>query len=132
MDNMFQLASRFKFRFNSSRGAVTVEDLWDLPLVSDRGPNLDDIARSLHKQLKEADGGTSFVKPVVKKTDTIQLQFDIVKRIIDIKVAERDAATVAAEKAATKQKLLGLISRKQDAELEGKSVDDLQAMLASL
>lgn len=132
MDTMFQLASRLKLRFVSPRGALSVEDLWDLPLTSDRGPSLDDIAKGLHKSLREADGEVSFVKPAMKKADTLQLQFDIVKHIIDIRVAERDAAQLANQKAATKQKLLSLIARKQDADLEGKSVEDLQAMLASL
>ena len=54
MEQMFEKASRAKIRFETSKGSLTVEDLWDLPLTSNTGKaDLDDIARGLHSQLKE-------------------------------------------------------------------------------
>ena len=49
---MFEQASRSKFRFNSSQGLLTTEDLWDLPLTSTRYANLNDIAKELNRTLK--------------------------------------------------------------------------------
>jgi hypothetical protein len=132
---LFLTASRSKFRFYSQLGNLSVEDLWDLPLTSAKGANLDEIARALHKQLKESDSDISFVKPASltkTKVEELQARFDVVKAVIDVKVAERDANLAAKDKAEKKQRLMEIISKKKDAELEGKSVEDLQAMLSAL
>ena len=128
---LFLTATRAKYTFPSSAGQLSVEDLWDLPL-SGRGANLDDIARGLHKGLKEADGDVSFVKPAVKTTIELQAKFDIVKHVIDTKMAERDLCAAAEDKAAMKQKLLAKIAEKQDKSLDDKSEDELKAMVAAL
>jgi hypothetical protein len=129
---LFVEATRQHFRFKTPAGEITVEDLWDLPLTSTvNRPNLDDLAKALHKQLKE-DETVSFVRPVVKKTAELQARFDVVKTVIDYKVAERDANLAAKEKAERKQKLMEIISKKKDSELEGKSTAELEAMLNAL
>ena len=128
---LFITASRAKFRFPSSVGQLSAEDLWDLPL-SGRGQNLDNIARALHKELKDADGDISFVKPAVKTTVELQAKFDIVKHVIDTKMAERDAREVSEAKAATKQKLMAKLAEKQDKDLDNKSADEIQAMIDAL
>lgn len=128
---LFLTAARSKLRFPSSAGQLSVEDLWDLPL-SGRGTNLDDVARTLHKSLKDADGDISFVKPAVKTTTELQAKFDLVKYVIEIKMAERDVRAAAEEKAALKQKLLAKIAEKQDKALDEKSEEELKAMVASL
>ncbi len=130
-NTLFLTASRSKFRFSSTAGSLSAEDLWDLPL-SGRGANLDDIAKTLYKSLKEADGDISFVKPAVKTTTELQAKFDIVKYVIDLKMAERDARNAADEKAATKQKLLAKLAEKQDKDLDSKSADEIQAMIDAL
>ena len=121
---LFLTAARSKFRFGSSAGQLSTEDLWDLPL-SGRGANLDDIARALHKGLKDADGDISFVKPAVKTTVELQAKFDIVKYVIDTKMADE-------EKAATKQKLLAKLAEKQDKALDNLSEEQIKAMIDAL
>lgn len=128
---LFLAAARGKFRFSSTSGQLSAEDLWDLPL-SGRGANLDNIARSLYKELKEADGDISFVKPAVKATAELQAKFDTVKYVIDVKMAERDARDMAEQKVATKQKLLAKLAEKQDKDLDSKSADEIQAMIDAL
>lgn len=130
-NTLFLNASRSKFRFSSSAGSLSVEDLWDLPL-SGRGANLDDIARSLHKRLKDADGDISFVKPAVKTTTELQAQFDIVKYVIGVKMEERDARADADQKAATKQKLLAKLAEKQDKALDDLSEEQIKTMIETL
>ncbi len=128
---LFLTAARQKFRFTSSAGTLSAEDLWDLPL-SGRGANLDNIARALHKELKDADSDISFVRPAVKTTVELQAKFDIVKYVIDVKMAERDARDASEEKAAQKQKLLAKLAEKQDKALDDKSEDEIKAMIAAL
>lgn len=123
---MFEKASRMKLRYQTNRGVISVEDLWDLSLES-----LDAIAINLNKKLKESQT-ESFIKTKTKDTTELELKFNIVKHIIDVKLSEAEARKSAAEKRAKKQKLMDLIAKKQDAELEGKSVDELMKELAAL
>ena len=128
---MFEKASRIKLRFDTSRGLVSVEDLWDLPLVARNRPNLDDIARELYKQLKN-DDDVSFVLKEKKSDETVQLRFDIVRHIIEVRLAEEEAAKKAKANKEQKQKLLEIIANKQDEVLKGKNIEELMAMVNEL
>lgn len=129
--NIFEQATRQVLRFDSPIGQLTVEDLWTLPLSATRAnkPNLDDIAVALNKQLKGTE--ESFVSN--KKKDAIlQLKFDIVKRIITVRMEENEAKTAEVQKASKREKLDELIAKKQDEKLENLSVEELQAMKDAL
>jgi len=64
--------------------------------------------------------------------ETIQLRFDLVKSIIDVKLAEQAAALIQRENAEKKQRILAIIAQKEDQHLQEISLDDLRAMLADL
>lgn len=132
--NIFEQASRLRLRFDTPKGALSAEDLWDLPLTATAGKaNLDDIARGLNRELKASVDELSFVTPPPVKTDTTKaLSFEIVKHIIAVRVKERDDAQHAAEARDKKQRLLELIDRKKNLELEGKTVEELQALVNAL
>lgn len=132
MENLFMTASRSKLRFNSSAGPLTVEDLWDLPLTDTRKANLDDVAKSLSKQLKEANEEQSFVKPATAGSNETSVKFELVLFVIRTKMAERDAAKARADKEANKQKIMSLIEKKRDQSLENKSAEELQALLNTM
>lgn len=129
---MFEQASRLRppLRFETDRGLWSVEDLWDVLLSSTRGPNLDDIAKSLHRRLETTS--ISFVDDDNKPDARTQLAFDIVKHIIDVKKAENKVAAEARDKADKRQKIMAIMARKGDEELEGKSMDELRGLLDSL
>ena len=117
---MFEKASRLKLKFDTSKGQISVEDLWDLPLTGN--VSLDNIAISLDRQLKAREGVVSFVKPVEAKVNELQLKFDVVKHIIDVKKADNAAIADARERAAKKARILEIIAKKQDASLENASI----------
>ena len=131
--NIFEQASRQKLRIATLAGVIAVEDLWDLPLTSTMKNrlNLDDLARQFHKQVQES-ATLSFVTPASGVDVSVQLTFDIVKYIIDVKVAERDEAKVKADRSAQKQALLEVLAQKETEELRGKSADEIKAMIAAL
>ena len=106
---MFEQASRLKLRFETTRGVLSYEDLWDLPLTSARSVSLNDIAIGLHHQLKHDT--VSFVDDEERPDPRLQLSFDIVKHIIDVRKAEQKTLAEARAKAEQKQKLLGLLAR---------------------
>jgi hypothetical protein len=130
--DLFMLASRSKFRFNTVSGVIAVEDLWDLPLSDSRKANLDDIAKGLNKQLKEANEEQSFVKPAAAKTNEVQAKFDLVLTVIKTKMEERDAAKALADKLANKQKIMALIDKKKDEAMAGKSLEELQGLVNAM
>ncbi len=134
-NDLFEQAARLKLRFDTPKGLLLVEDLWDLPLTSPSGSraNLDSIAIDLHLATRDAAEVVSFVdagKSTV--SEDLLLAFEVVKHIIGVRVAERDRAKEAADRREKKQRLLQLIAQKQDEELAGKSVDELRALAESL
>jgi hypothetical protein len=131
--DIFEQATRLKLRFDTSRiGEIAAEDLFDLPLTSKTGrANLDDLARGLHKQLKNGDD-VSFVEPTRSSDPVIQLRFDIVKHVIDVKIEANKAEAKKRDDAEKKQKILALIADKKDEALKGKPLEELEAMLTAL
>ena len=128
--NLFEIASRQAWRFPSVKGQLTVEQLWQLPLQSRDGFDLDGVAKNVNADVK-TQTEESFVTPV-KVDDTPRLKLDLVRHIISIKLAERDAAQSARARAEERQKLLNILERKQDATLEAASVEEIQKRLAEL
>lgn len=126
---MFEKASRLQLRFEP--GSITVEDLWDLPLTSTTKPNLDKLAQSLNKQLQET-ATESFVVKSTKTDALLQLKFDIVKHVIEVLLAEKDVEATRKQNKEKKDRILGIIARKQDEKLEGASLEELQAAAAAL
>lgn len=130
---MFERANRLKLRFESPQGALTAEDLWDLPLTSTRAnvANLNNIAKEVSRQLKHA-GEEDFVNPKSGADEILQLKLDIAKHIIAVRQTENEAVRTVAERKERKARLLELIARKQDEELGAKSTEELQAMVEAL
>ena len=131
---MFEQASRLKLRFDTPVGLINVEDLWDLPLTNKAshvvGHNLDDLARDLSKRVAETE--ESFVeKPAPKDVET-SLRFEIVKRVIKVRLEERDKAKAALQKKAKKQKILEILASKEDKTMQDMSEEDLRKMLEEL
>jgi len=131
---MFEKATRLKLRFDSPRGLLSIEDLWDIPLTSGTGkPNLDDIAKGLHRELRNSSETESFVTPASDTgNDELQLKFDLVKHVIDVRVAERNAAADAAKRRENKQRILEIVAMKEDESLRGKSLEELKAMAEAM
>ena len=128
---MFEKATREKFRFDSPQGTLNVEDLWDLPLTSERPnrANLNDIAKILNKTLKAKNDEESFVEPK-RATDTVTpAMFEIVKHIINVKLAESEARRKSREAKDQKDKIMAIMAKKKDESLEAASLEELQAML---
>jgi len=129
--NLIELAVRKKLRFESTKGHLTVEQLFDLPFTSKSGCDLQTVATTCNEEVK-ACGEVDFVGTAKPVTKTAQLKLDVVKYVISTKKAEATAAQTEAQKAAEKQRLMGLLSRKKDEELEGKSAEEIQAMIDNL
>ena len=128
---LFEKASRIKARFETVRGNVNVEDLWDLPLTSKDGMSLDDIAKKLSKNVKET-AEESFVVKTNSTNETLNLKFDIVKHIIAIRLEEVEVKQNKKASELKKSRLLSIIEKKESENLENLSVDELKEMADKL
>lgn len=130
--NIFELASRQKSRFTTTKGMIAAEQLWDMPLQSHSGFDLDTTAKSINAELKDVSE-ESFVRTVTnpRKVD-LELRLEIVKHVIAVKLEENAARVAKAEKQAKRAKLIEQLGKKQDAALEQLSEDEIKAKLAAL
>jgi hypothetical protein len=127
---MFKKASQLKLRFSTDKGNVSVEDLWDLPLTSASGPSLQSVARALGKQL-ETDDEVDYVGETTPQCDELALKLDIVKSVIASRKDANAEIRNATAKRNKNQKILAVLARKEDDDLENMSADELRALLAS-
>ena len=127
---MFEQASRTKLRFMTVKGAITVEDLWDLPLTG-KGVCLDELEKAANRAVK-ADVEESYVakKSTLNASDGLRL--NILRHIIDYRLAQKERQAKQMENKAKKQKILAMIADKEDGALMDKSTDELKAMLDEL
>lgn len=122
---MFEKATRLKLRFNY-KGQASVEDLWELPLKS-----LDEVYKQLNAELK-AKEGESLLDVKSSEDSVLTLKIEIVKHIFKVKMDEKTEKDNAAEKSAQKQKILSIISEKQDETLKNMSIEDLRKLKDTL
>lgn len=131
-ENVFEYATRNKIRFASARGELSAEQLWDVPLRSADGFNLDAVAKTANKALRDATE-ESFV-PTARTPLHVRLEtaLDVVKRVIEIKVLDEAAAKRRAENKVKKEKLIAILAEKQDGKLSNLSEKELQRQIAEL
>lgn len=123
--SFFEIATREKYRF-PYKGAISVEDLWDLPLEG-----LDTIFKNLNKRVKQSRE-ESLLETKSAADEQLDNQIAIVRYIVATK--QREAAHRLAEKEIREERqcLMELIDKKDKEELEGLSKEELLKRLAEL
>ena len=123
--NIFEYAVENKLRF-PYKGNISTEDLYSLS-VSD----LDTIYKTLKREAKR-NGEESLL--ATKSNDDVALdtKIEIVKYIVEKKLAQVEARKTAAANKAKKEKILSILEEKQDAALKNMSEEDLRKMLDTL
>lgn len=130
---LFEIATRENFTFQTSRGLVSTSDLWTLPLLSKKGPCLNDVAVQLDAELNQL-GTKTFVsnKDVSPQRREVQRKLDVVLRIIEVREAEQTKALEAKQNADRRAKLLEALEAKKEESILSMSEEELRAQLASL
>lgn len=130
---MYENAIRNKYRFPSSKGELTVEQLWDLPLTSARGTSLDEVAISVNGNLKNLPA-ESFVAHSTNAAAKAVLEekLAIVVHIIQTKQAENEAARTAAERKQQRDRLTEILHVRTQQDLMSKTPEEIQAMIDAL
>lgn len=130
MEALFIKATRQAWRFSSSKGLISTEQVWQLPLQSRDGFDLDSVAKAANAEVKQQEE-ESFVTPT-KTDDTSRQKLELVRYVINVKISERDAAANAKAKAEERQKILDILDKKASAALEAASEEELRKRLAEL
>lgn len=130
--NIFEYATRNKLRFASPRGELSVEQLWDVPLRSKDDFNLNTIAKASNKALKDATE-ESFVETNRTALHVrLEASLDLVKHVIETKISDEETAKKRAENKLKREKLLGILSEKQEGKLSALSEEELKKQIAEL
>jgi hypothetical protein len=133
VENMFERASRCTLRFESSRGLLSVEHLWQLPLSDKAGDgfSLDALAKAVNKQLRDSEE-ESFVEEKSPRSGVLELKLEILKHIIAVRkdeAKEKERRIAAAQQL---RKIDEIIESKEDDELRGKSAEELRKLREEL
>ena len=103
-----------------------MEDLWDLSVTE-----LDKVFKTLNSQRKQSQE-ESLLNTKSKEDEITDVQIAIIKHIVDVKLAEKEAREKAAENKVKKQKIMAIMAARDEKALENASDEDLQKMLAEL
>ena len=125
VETMFETASRRTYRF-PFHGSINTEDLWDLSVQ-----NLDLVFKALNAQVKQSSE-ESLLQTKNPASQQLETQIAIVKHIVSVKLAEAETRRLASENAQKRQRIMEIISSKQDEELHSKSIEELSKMLDTL
>lgn len=123
--NIFEVATRNGFRFQF-KGMISVEDLWNLSTRE-----LDSIFKTLNSQLKQVNE-ESLLQVKTQQDQELDTKIEIVKYIFGVKLEEENLRLQAKDRKEKKQKLMEILSEKQDANLKNMSEEDIKKMLSEL
>lgn len=110
-------------KIQTNKGLLIPQQLFTLGINE-----LDSLAISLQEEY-EKSGKKSFLIKRSVKDKIAKLKFDLVLDILQTKQEEHEIAKQKAEDKAHNEKIISLISEKQDESLKGKSIKELEKML---
>lgn len=123
---IFEQASRLKLRFETNKGFLSTEDLWDLSLTS-----LDSIYRVINKKLKE-ETEESLITTRSKSNKELDLKVEILKHIVKVKQEEAELKKARQERLNELELLRNLKQEKQMDALKGMDLESLNKRIAEL
>lgn len=124
-ENLFEIATRSKLRFPSTKGELSVEDLWDL---SDK--DLDVVYKNLKDQ--EVKSSEESLLDDANVDPKLTAAIGIVRYIFTTKRKEKLTEKERINKKLTQKKYIDALSKKQDEAIEKMSEAELRAMIDSL
>lgn len=123
---IFEQASRLKLRFETNKGFLSTEDLWDLSLTS-----LDSIYRVINKKLKE-ETEESLITTRSKSNKELDLKVEILKHVVKVKQEEAELKKARQERLNELELLRNLKQEKQMDALKGMDLESLNKRIAEL
>ena len=122
---LFIEATKKNYQF-PFRGMINIIDLWELSVQ-----NLDLVFKSLNADYKKSEV-ESLLSAQTKESEELSEKIEIVKYIVNEKLAEKKAKEDAKKNREMKQRLLEIKAKRQDAALEGLSDAELDKMIQAM
>lgn len=133
MDDLFINATRNGYRYPTSRGEVTTEQLWGMRLQSKgSGFDLDSVARNIYNTIKELSEGSFVETKSNPRLSEAENMLEVVKFIIATKQNEIKLSEKRMERSIQRAKILDALAARENEELTKASRDELLAKLAEL
>lgn len=127
--NIFKYATINKLRVPTEKGALSAEQLIELPIKQNNKLDLTTVALNLDKKLKQqSTTNLDFLNESINVDEKLQAQFDLIKEIIKHKQSENKTKTEEAANKYHNDKIDALIIQKQEEHLKNLSVEDLQKL----
>lgn len=121
----FKEASKLALRFPTSKGELTVEQLWQLSLT-----DLSNLIKNVKKILKKSDDDELSFLDEKNTVDTVnQLRFDCAKEIYIDRKTEQELLRTERERKEQNQKIMSIIANKKEQSLQNMDIADLEKML---
>lgn len=124
-EKLFEMATRSKLRFPSTKGELSVEDLWDL---SDK--DLDVVYKNLKDQ--EVKSSEESLLDEANVDPKLTAAIGIVRYIFTTKRKERLEAKELIDKKRNQQLYIDALSRRKLKDIDNMSVEELEAKIAEL
>lgn len=124
---MYKQAAQLKLRFETPKGVLSAENLFDLSMT-----DLSTTIKKVNAQLKKeqtTDNELAFLEGTDIVESQNSLRFKILKDVYMTKKDARDAAALDYEKKQKKQRIAEIIAKKKEEALESMSIEELEAML---
>lgn len=123
--NIFEIAAEKKLRF-PFKGNITAEDLYDLSPAE-----LDTVYRALNTKKKKTDE-ESLLATASAEDAILNTKIAIVKHVFDAKKEAAVKREQAVKNKQDRQRIMDILAARDDEKLQGKTDEELRAMLASL
>ena len=130
--NDIAMVTEKDYVFESSKGGLIIYDLWTIPLTGKNSLNL--VAQKLNKKLQEQSTETvDFVTGSTGGRNALDVAaFNVVLWVIETRKARVEKEMSQAVRRTERKKLEEVLARKETADLENLSADDLRARIAEL
>lgn len=122
--SIFEQATKKALRFKGTKGNITTEDLWSLKLAE-----LDAIYVALDDEIRSSS--KSYITQARANTEA-SLKLEVVKRVIDVKIADEARVQNNAELKVKEQAILAEIEARKGKALTTASTEDLERQLAEI
>ncbi|MDA3855234.1 MAG: hypothetical protein PF569_03175 [Candidatus Woesearchaeota archaeon] len=123
---MYKKASKFKLRFQTPKGQLSVEQLWSLPMSE-----LVSTIKTAKKviDINTGDDALSFLDESKKTDEKTLLTFNILKDIYLTRMEEMETRRQTRENKVQNEKILSIIHEKKEGALKEKPIEELEALL---